>query len=178
MIVIVIRVCTCRPALFLCQADGSLAIMEVSSNTLVGQPTWVQPKNRSQAINMILLGSDGSPLYPQGAHMHLTWPHNNMLTAEPQANIQGRGEFGAGHLEEPLSPVGRHDVEGSSFGTASHVPDDALSNRSARGWLKLHNTVFQLRVFFGAYFGCIYGRNLSAMHRHLWQSHSRENVTN
>ena len=118
--------------------------MEVSNNTLVGQPTWVQPKNRSQAINMILLGSDGSPLYPQGAHVHLTWPHNNMLTAEPQADIQARGEFGgAGHLEEPLSPVGRHDVEGSTFGTASHVPDDALSNRSARGRLRLHTTAVE-----------------------------------
>ena len=46
---------------------------------------------------------------------------------------ESRGD-GFGTLPaEPLSPVGRHDVEGASLGSASHVPDDVLSNRSAKG---------------------------------------------
>lgn len=122
-----------RPALFCCQSDGSLATIEVGNNSLHGSPTWVHPKNKSQAITMILLAGDGTPLYPQGTHLHLTWPHNNMLTAESQDRLPSQGHSGAGYAAEPLSPVGRHDVEGAGFGTVAHVTDDALSNRSARG---------------------------------------------
>lgn len=129
--------CIYRPALFLCQADGSLAIMEISNNSLIGQPTWVQPKNPSQAINMILLARNGSPLYSQGTHLHLSWAHNNMLTAEPDSSLHGMGGSEMERADQPLSPVGHHDVERANFGTYSHVPDDALSNRSARGQLSL-----------------------------------------
>ena len=55
-----------------------------------------------------------------------------------------RGD-GSGTLPaEPLSPVGRHDVEGASLGSASHVPDDVLSNRSAKGKpvLSMHGSLW------------------------------------
>lgn len=70
----------CRPALFMCQADGSLASLEVAGSTLAGKPQWVHPKNCSQAIGMVLLAADGAPLYPQQTHLQLSWPHNNMIT--------------------------------------------------------------------------------------------------
>lgn len=73
----------CRPALFMCQADGSLAIQQLEGSSLGGQPHWVQPKTRTQALGMVLLGADGAPLYPQQAHLQLTWPHNNMITVGP-----------------------------------------------------------------------------------------------
>ena len=64
----------------MCQADGSLASLEVAGSTLAGKPQWVHPKNRSQAIGMVLLAADGAPLYPQQTHLQLSWPHNNMIT--------------------------------------------------------------------------------------------------
>lgn len=57
--------------------------------TLAGKPVWVQPKNRSQAINMVLLGADGAPLYPKDTHLHLTWPHNNMVSLVFQDDLPG-----------------------------------------------------------------------------------------
>ena len=80
----------------MCQADGSVASMEVSgSSGLTGQVHWVQPKNRSQAIAMVLLAADGAPLYPQQTHLQLSWPNNNMITplpvdANPSGQIPGR----------------------------------------------------------------------------------------
>lgn len=71
----------CRLALFMCQGDGSLAIVEVQGASLPSKPLWVHPKNKSQAVSMVLLGADGGPLFPAGAHMHLTWPNNNMVSA-------------------------------------------------------------------------------------------------
>ena len=79
----------CRSALFLCQSDGALAILGVEGTTLAGKPVWVQPKNRSQAINMVLLGADGAPLYPKDTHLHLTWPHNNMVSSIFQDDLPG-----------------------------------------------------------------------------------------
>ena len=75
----------------MCQADGSLAIQEVQGSSLAGKPHWVQPKNRSQALGMILLGADGTPLYPQQAHLQLTWPHNNMITLGPAGGSPSGG---------------------------------------------------------------------------------------
>lgn len=68
----------------MCQADGSLASLEVAGSSLAGKPQWVHPKNRSQAIGMVLLAADGAPLYPQQTHLQLSWPHNNMVTPLPQ----------------------------------------------------------------------------------------------
>lgn len=93
---------------------------------------------------MILLAGDGTPLYPQGTHLHLKWPHNNMLTAEPQSNVQHQGVLGMDHVAEPLSPVGRHDVEGASLRHAGHAADDALSNRSARGWFFFYASLLMM----------------------------------
>jgi len=56
---------------------------------LAGKPVWVQPKNRSQAVNMVLLGADGAPLYPKDTHLHLTWPHNNMISSLLQDDLPG-----------------------------------------------------------------------------------------
>lgn len=89
--------CLCRPALFMCQADGSVASMEVSASSgLAGRGHWVQPKNRSQAIAMVLLAADGAPLYPQQTHLQLSWSNNNMITplpvhAYPSGQIPGAG---------------------------------------------------------------------------------------
>ena len=79
----------CRPALFLCQTDGTLAILGVEGTTLAGKPVWMQPKNRSQAVSMMLLGADGAPLYPKDTHLHLTWPHNNMISLQFQDDLPG-----------------------------------------------------------------------------------------
>ena len=81
----------CRLALFMCQADGSLAIAEVQGSSLPSKPLWVHPKNKSQAVSMVLLAADGGPLFPPGAHMHLTWPNNNMITAAQQDNALSGG---------------------------------------------------------------------------------------
>ena len=81
----------CRLALFMCQADGSLAIVEVQGVSLPSKPLWVHPKNKSQAVSMVLLAADGGPLFPPGAHMHLTWPNNNMVTAAQHDNALSGG---------------------------------------------------------------------------------------
>ena len=78
----------------MCQSDGSLAILEVQGSTLASKAEWVQPKNRSQAVNMVLLAADGSPLYPRDAHLQLTWPHNNMTSAVLQDEVAA-GEVAA-----------------------------------------------------------------------------------
>ncbi len=74
----------------MCQADGSLATLELEGSTLAGKPQWVQPKNRSQAVNMVLLAPDGVPLYLQDTHLHLTWPHNNMTSSLPPDDLSGK----------------------------------------------------------------------------------------
>ena len=73
----------------MCQADGSLAILEVEGNSLAGKAQWVQPKSKSQAVSMVLLAADGSPLYSKDAHLQLTWPHNNMMSSMPQGKLSG-----------------------------------------------------------------------------------------
>ncbi|KAL0052569.1 hypothetical protein WJX82_004051 [Trebouxia sp. C0006] len=132
-----------RPALFLCQSDGALAILGVEGATLAGKPMWVQPKNRSQAINMVLLGADGAPLYPKDTHLHLTWPHNNMVSsifqddlpgASPRVKNLGAAGFGA-EGEQPTSPTSQHSAWGveQHSNVAVDAPDDTLSNKSATG---------------------------------------------
>lgn len=93
----------CRPALFLCQSDGSLAILEVQGSTLASKAEWVQPKNQSQAVNMVLLAANGSPLYPRDAHLHLTWPHNNMTSAVVQDEVAA-GEVAADRCHHYHAP--------------------------------------------------------------------------
>ncbi|KAL0036450.1 hypothetical protein WJX77_008242 [Trebouxia sp. C0004] len=137
-----------RPALFLCQSDGTLAILGVEGATLAGKPVWVQPKNRSQAVNMVLLGADGAPLYPKDNPLHLTWPHNNMISSlfqddvpgvSPRAENLGAAGFGAAGLgaegEPPTSPASQHsawETEQRSNVTVD-MPDDSFSNKSATG---------------------------------------------
>ena len=74
----------------MCQADGSLAILEVQGSALAGKPLWVQPKNRSQAVNMVLLAADGAPLYPPQTHLHLAWPRNSVTPSRPSALVSGQ----------------------------------------------------------------------------------------
>lgn len=80
----------------MCQADGSVASLEVSGSSLAGQVHWVQPKHRSQVVAMVLLAADGAPLYPQQTHLQLPWPHNNMTmpllaAASPSGRLWGLG---------------------------------------------------------------------------------------
>lgn len=86
----------------MCQADGSVASLEVAGSSLAGQPHWVHPKNRSQAIGMVLLAADGAPLYPQQTHLQLSWPHNNMITPMPSgASVSGQMQQTVRILDQP-----------------------------------------------------------------------------